>query len=65
MSAPVFDAALRGAPASLVDSESRVAGLAAQRWQRPADVDDAWLLGRAPVLRRVWWPDCAAHAQTH
>lgn len=52
MSAPVFDAALRGAPASLVDSEGRVAGLAVQRWQRPADGDDAWLLDRCagPVV---------------
>ncbi|GAA1332980.1 class I SAM-dependent methyltransferase [Pseudonocardia xinjiangensis] len=52
MSAPVFDAALRGAPTFLVGSDGRVAGLAVHRLRRPADGDDAWLLDRCagPVV---------------
>lgn len=46
MSAPVFDAALAGAAATLVDSDGGQAGLAVHRWRRPADTDDAWLLDR-------------------
>jgi SAM-dependent methyltransferase len=46
MSAPVFDAALEGHAATLVDSDGGRAGLAVHRWRRPADADDAWLLDR-------------------
>lgn len=46
MSAPVFDAALEGHAATLVDSDGRRAGLEVHRWRRPADGDDAWLLDR-------------------
>ncbi|HEY0812896.1 MAG TPA: methyltransferase domain-containing protein [Pseudonocardia sp.] len=46
MSAPVFDAALEGHAATLVDSDGARARLAVHRWRRPADADDAWLLDR-------------------
>lgn len=44
--APVFDVALSGRRATLVDSDGRSAGLPVRRWRRPADADDAWLLDR-------------------
>lgn len=42
----VFDAALAGRAATLVDSDGKTAGLPVRRWRRPADRDDAWLLDR-------------------
>lgn len=44
--ARVFDAALAGPDATIVDSDGGRVGLAVRRWRRPADDDDAWLLDR-------------------
>jgi SAM-dependent methyltransferase len=41
-----FDAALTGRTATLVDSDGAAVGMETRRWRRPADADDAWLLGR-------------------